>query len=212
VSVQRRAELHIGRHIVQELVLEYGEPTVERWEIPLTEEEFREVERHRERGRAHDVSLLIMRGEQAAVIRKPGYPDGAYRIPSGGVHPEESFIDGAVREAYEETGLSVKLEDYLLQIHVNFTFDGRGAKWTTHVMLASPLDGDGEPEPEPETETETETELAPRDRNEIEAARWMAWTELVDDVSPLLENSGLGGLQYRARIHKRLHQLDELRP
>ena len=143
-----------------------------------------------------------MRAEQAAVIRKPGYPDGAFRIPSGGVHPEESFIDGAVREAYEETGLSVKVEDYLLQIHVNFTFDGDDAKWTTHVMLASPLDGDPEPG----------AELAPRDVDEIEAARWMAWTELVNDVSPLLESSGLGGLQYRARIHKRLHQLDELSP
>lgn len=146
-----------------------------------------------------------MRAKQAAVIRKPGYPEGAYRIPSGGVHPEEAFVDGAVREAYEETGLSVKVEDYLLQIHVNFTFDGANAKWTTHVMLASPLDGDAEPE----TENETGTELAPRDRDEIEAARWMAWTELVHDVSPLLESSGLGGLQYRARIHKRLDQLDE---
>jgi 8-oxo-dGTP pyrophosphatase MutT (NUDIX family) len=173
---------------------------VERWDIPLTEKEFRVVEQHRERGRAHDVSLLIMRAEQAAVIRKPGYPDGAFRIPSGGVHPEESFIDGAVREAYEETGLSVKVEDYLLQVHVNFTFDGNAAPWTTHVMLARPLDG------------EAEAELAPHDVDEIEAARWMAWSELVHDVSPLLEGSGLGGLRYRARIHKRLDQLDETSP
>ncbi len=203
-SVQRRAELHIGRHIVQELVLVYGEPIVERWDIPLTEKEFRAVERHRERGRAHDVSLLIMRAEQAAVIRKAGYPEGAFRIPSGGVHPEESFIDGAVREAYEETGLSVKVEDYLLQIHVNFTFDGDDAQWTTHVMLATPLDGDAE--------TQSETELAPHDLDEIEAARWMEWSELVHDVSPLLEGSGLGGLRYRARIHKRLDRLDETSP
>jgi 8-oxo-dGTP pyrophosphatase MutT (NUDIX family) len=114
------------------------------------------------------------------------------------VHPEESFIDGAVREAYEETGLSVKVEDYLLQVHANFTFDGNAAPWTTHVMLAVPLDG------------EAEAELAPHDVDEIEAARWMAWSELVHDVSPLLEGSGLGGLRYRARIHKRLDQLDQL--
>ena len=177
---------------------------MERWDIPLTEKEFRVVEQHRERGRAHDVSLLIMRAEQAAVIRKPGYPDGAFRIPSGGVHPEESFIDGAVREAYEETGLSVKVEDYLLQIHVNFTFDGDDAKWTTHVMFASLLDGDAA--------KDTADELVPRDRDEIEAARWMAWTELVHDVNPLLEGSGLGVLRYRARIHQRLDQLDETSP
>ena len=174
--------MHIGRHIVQGLAFEFGEPTVERWDAPLTEKEFRVVERHRERGRAHDVSFLITKADQVAVIRKPGYPDGAFRIPSGAVHPEESFVDGAVREAYEETGLSVKMEDYLLQIHASFTFDGADVKWTTHVMRASPLDG------------ETETEIAARDRDEIESARWMAWTELVDQVSPLLEGSGLGGL------------------
>lgn len=190
--------MHIGRHIVQELVLEFGEPTVERWDVPLTEHEFREVERHREQGRAHDVSLLILNGGNAAVIRKAGYPDGAFRIPSGGIHPEESFIDGAVREAYEETGLPVEIEDYLLQIHAGFNFDGAELKWTTHVMLASPVDGGSAPR------------IAPRDRAEVEAARWMPWSELVDDVSPLLEGSGLGGLSYRARIHKRLDQLDEL--
>jgi len=188
--------MHIGRHIVQELVLEFGAPVVERWDVPLTEAEFKNVERHRERGRAHDVSLLILHEDQAAVIRKSGYPAGAYRIPSGGVHPEESFVDGAVREAYEETGLSVKMEDYLLQVHARFTFDGAFAGWMTHVMLASPADD--------------KTDIAPHDLDEIEAARWMAWSELVDEVSPLLEGAGLGGLRYRARIHQRLGKLDEL--
>ena len=88
------------------------------------------------------------------------------------------------------------MQDYLLQVHASFTFDGAAAPWTTHVMLASPADG--------------RVDIAPRDLDEIEAARWMGWKELVDDVSPLLEGSGLGGLAYRARIHKRLDRLDEL--
>jgi len=188
--------MHIGRHIVQELVLEFGEPTVERWDVPLTEAEFREVERHRQNGRAHDVSLLILNDGRAAVIRKPGYPDGAFRIPSGGIHPEESFVDGAVREAYEETGLSVRIQDYLLQVHARFGYEGATLDWTTHVMLASPLD--------------PRAEVVPRDRQEVEAARWMDFVELVDRVSPILEGSGAGGLRYRARIHKRLSELDEL--
>lgn len=190
--------MHIGRHIVQELVLEYGEPTIERWDVPLNETEFRNVERHRERGRAHDVSLLILKGAEAAVIRKAGYPDGAYRIPSGGVHPEESFVDGAVREAYEETGLSVGIEDYLLQVHASFTFGSERAQWTSHVMLARPFGGGGEP-----------FKIEPHDHDEIEAARWMDFSELVERVSPLLDDSGLGGLRYRARIHRRLSELGE---
>jgi len=175
--------MHIGRHIVQELVLEFGEPTIERWEAPLTETEFRNIVRHREHGRAHDVSLLILKAGDAAVIRKAGYPEGAFRIPSGGVHPEESFVDGALREAYEETGLSVAIKDYLLQIHATFTLGDERAPWTTHVMLARPLGGAAE--------------------------TLMDFAELVDEVSPLLEESGLGGLRYRARIHRRLSELDE---
>lgn len=193
--------MHIGRHIVQELVLEFGEPAVERWDVAITEKEFHDLERHRDRGRAHDVSLVIANGDDVAVIRKAGYPDGSFRIPSGGIHPEESFLDGAVREAFEETGLAIRVDDYVLQLHVQFTFAGEAVKWTTHVMLASVVD---------ELDENGKPNIVPHDVDEIEAARWMSWRELVHDVSPLLEGSGLGGLSYRARVHKRLFELDLL--
>jgi ADP-ribose pyrophosphatase YjhB (NUDIX family) len=183
--------MHISRHIVQELVLSFGEPEVERWEVPMTERELDDVERHRELGRAHDVTLVIQEGERIAVIRKSGYPEGAYRFPSGGIHPEESFVDGAAREALEETGLSVAIEDYLLQVLATFCCGARQAKWTTHVMLARPLGGAG----------------GPRDTAEIEAARWIGWRELTETVNPLLWRSGLGGLSYRARLHDRAHAI-----
>ena len=179
--------MHIGRHIVQELVFTFGEPAVERWDVPMTGAELDAVEHHLTLGRAHDVTLVIQDGNRIAVIRKRGYPEGAYRFPSGGIHPEESFVDGAVREALEETGLSVRLEDYLLQVHVTFVSEERRAKWTTHVMLARPFEGS----------------LAPRDRAEIVGARWIDWVELTEKVNPLLRNSGLGGLAYRARLHDR---------
>jgi ADP-ribose pyrophosphatase YjhB (NUDIX family) len=183
--------MHIGRHIVQELVFNFGEPEVERWDVPMTEGELDRVERHLALGRAHDVSLAIVDGENLAVIRKPRYPPGVYRIPSGGVHPEESFVDGAAREALEETGLLVRIEDYLLQVHATFVSGERRAKWTTHVMLARPTGGS----------------LAPRDTREIAEARWIDWTELTDKVNPLLRDSGLGGLAYRARLHERVRDI-----
>jgi len=184
--------MHIGRHIVQELVLTFGEPEVERWDAPVTEGELDGLERHHSLGRAHDVCLVIQDKDNLAVIRKRGYPPGAFRFPSGGVHPEESFVDGAVREALEETGLSVRIEDYLLQVHVTFISGVSGAsgerraKWSTHVRLAHPFEGS----------------LVPRDTEEIMAARWIQWPELTDKVNPLLRDSGLGGLAYRARLHE----------
>jgi ADP-ribose pyrophosphatase YjhB (NUDIX family) len=183
--------MHIGRHIVQELVLTFGEPVVERWSVNLAADELDEVERHREHGRAHDVSLVILEGDRLAVIRKAGYPDGAFRIPSGGIHPEESFVDGAVREALEETGLEVRIEDYLLQVHANFVCGERSARWTTHVMLSQVTGG----------------VLAPRDSGEVEAARYVDWSELVDEVNPRLLQSGRGGLEYRARLNERVRDI-----
>lgn len=186
--------MHIGRHIVQELVLTFGEPVVERWEHPLSEAELDEVERHRALGRAHDVTIAIVEGEKLAVIRKRGYPEGAYLLPSGGIHPEESFVDGATREAFEETGLSVQIEDYPLQVHLDFVCGHRHARWTTHVMVARVLPTSvGEPRH--------------RDSDEIESARWIRWQELIDEVNPILRNSGRGGLRYRARLHERLHEI-----
>ena len=187
--------MHIGRHIVQELVFEFGTPIVERWDVPLTEPEFREVEKHLARGRAHDVTLFILRDDQVAVVRKPGDPTDAFRIPSGAIHPDESFVDGAAREALEETGLAVRVQDYLLQIHADFTLDGEKTSWTTHVMLANAEDGS----------------IGPQDREAFEVARWVALDDLITKVNPVLEASSLGDLRYRARIHQRLAELLEER-
>jgi len=40
-----------------------------------------------------------------------------------------------------------------------------------------------------------------------EAARWIEWPELTDEVNPLLRDSGLGGLAYRARLHERVRAI-----
>jgi 8-oxo-dGTP pyrophosphatase MutT (NUDIX family) len=183
--------MHLGRHIIQQLVLEFGEPAVERWSFEMRRDEFEHLRAVVSRGRAHDVTLLIALGDRVVVIRKPNYPPGAYRTPSGGVHPEESFLDGARREAFEETGLEVSLERYLLRAHVGFVFEGTQVDWTTHVMAARPLRG----------------EVRPVDTREIEDARWIGWSELLNQVNPILVASGRGGLRYRAELHVKCHAL-----
>jgi ADP-ribose pyrophosphatase YjhB (NUDIX family) len=183
--------MHIGRHIIQELVMQFGDPAVERWSIPMLEDEFSELKEQNALGRAHDVTSLILRGDEVAVIRKPQYPPEAYRTPSGGVHPEESFLGGAIREAKEETGLDVAFEVYLLYVLVTFTCGEENARWVTHVLLARPLTD----------------ELEPLDKDEIAAARWVGWEELLETINPILRDTGLGGLAYRAQLHEKMHEL-----
>ena len=70
------------------------------------------------------------------VIRRPNgrillsiktfYPRGAYRLPTGGIHPGEGVHDALVREAHEETGLDLTVERFLARI-AYFAGGPRGA-------------------------------------------------------------------------------------
>ncbi len=183
--------MHVGRHIIQELALQFGEPVVERWSFPMEATEFAELKNQIDLGRAHDVTTVITRGSEVAVVRKHAYPAEGYRTPSGGVHPEESFLDGAAREAKEETGLDVQVEGYLLYVLVTFTHGDEIARWSTHVLLARPLSN----------------HLDPVDTGEIADARWVDWEELLVKINPVLKGTGLGGLVYRAQLHERTHEI-----
>src|SRR5258706_8266241 len=47
---------------------------------------------------------------------KPFYPRGAYRLPTGGIHPGEPVFDALARETHEETGLRTEVRRFLAQI------------------------------------------------------------------------------------------------
>jgi hypothetical protein len=61
------------------------------------------------RGRMGEVVLLLRRADgQVLLHTKSFYPPGTYRLPSGGIRPNETVMDAARREAAEETGLSAR--------------------------------------------------------------------------------------------------------
>jgi ADP-ribose pyrophosphatase YjhB (NUDIX family) len=65
-------------------------------------------------------------GEVCMVVRRPNgkvllaiktfYPRGAYRLPTGGIHPGEPIVDALMRETTEETGLATELRRFLAVI------------------------------------------------------------------------------------------------
>ena len=150
----------------------------------MTEREFDLVRRSQKNGRSHDVTLFIVQNDNVVVIKKPMYPPGAYRAPSGGINPNEDFATGALREAYEETGLSVALERYVLRALVAFTCAGQIINWTTHVFTACILAG----------------ELQPIDTHEIVEARFATVDELTGSIREALLASGSTGLRYRSEL------------
>ena len=122
------------------------------------------------------------------IVRKPQFPQGAWRIPSGGIDVGESFETGVKREALEETGLAIELTGYPLVAVSTFTHQGALIPWTSHVVTAR-VDGG---------------ELAPRDRVEIEDARWATMAELTGSVAEVLRSSGSPLFAYRAELHDQI--------
>lgn len=136
------------------------------------------------KGRAHDVTLFIFKDTKIAVIRKPSYPTNVYRLPSGGVNPNEDFEAGAAREAYEETGLEIKLKKYLLRVLAEFRFEKSKVDWISHVFLAEAVGG------------------TPKavDTKEISEVKLADIEEVRSDFRQAMLESGSPGLMYRVEL------------
>lgn len=142
--------------------------------------------------RLHDVTLFILNpAGQLALIRKHGYPQGAWRAPGGGVHPGEPFAAGAAREALEETGLTVRLTRYLARIHVTFTCGDTVQPWTTHIVAA----------------VTDQAQMATHDPKEIDGVKWGSLEELCGPIADVLLGTGRGLFAYRVALHREVAQL-----
>jgi len=177
--------MYITAETIREIERKYGRPEEVRPSYEMTPREFQMVLGSQKHGRAHDVTLFIIKDGRVVVIKKPMYPPGAYRAPSGGIAPGEDFKEGAIREAYEETGLAVALESYILRARVRFTCGSGVIDWTSHVFTASPTGG----------------VLEPVDTHEIVEARFATVDELMGGVRDALLASGSTGLRYRAELN-----------
>ncbi|HYP25544.1 MAG TPA: NUDIX hydrolase [Blastocatellia bacterium] len=176
--------MYIDPEIISEVARKYGAPEEVALSYEMTRTEFDMVRGSQKHGRAHDVTLFIIDQGRVVVIKKPMYPEGAYRAPSGGVEPGEPFEEGALREAYEETGLVVTLERFLFRVNVAFTCAGDFIDWTSYVFSARAVGG----------------RLQPIDTHEIVEARFASVEELRGPVKSALLASGSTGLKYRSDL------------
>src|SRR5688500_6266436 len=85
-------QMYLTEDMLHALAERYGSPALARAEAEFEAREFDLLEYCARNGRAHDVTLFIRGADgRFAVIRKPSYPPGLFRPPSGGVEPGECF-------------------------------------------------------------------------------------------------------------------------
>lgn len=184
--------MYITRDMLQQVEARYGKPVVLHLEQAISPEEMAMVRSSQKNGRAHDVTFFILNSDhQVAVIAKPFFPPGAYRAPSGGLDPGEDFVQGTRREAWEETGLNITVERYILRVEATFTSRDDSLAWTSHVVTAST----------------SERALDPHDHDEIREARFVTLEELQGPVRQVLLGTGQGLFRYRCRLTDRAVEL-----
>ncbi|MFW9831817.1 MAG: NUDIX hydrolase [Candidatus Thorarchaeota archaeon] len=164
---------------------EYGVPRHVDFNVEMLPQEFELVQRSVDQGRWHDVTIFIQHQGKFVVIEKHAYAKtGIVRAPSGGAMPSETLIDAAKREAQEETGFIVELDQFVLESHVLLSCGNKKVPWTSYVFLAHVEGG----------------RLGAEDVKEISDVQLRTREELLTDVKPLMLASGLGGFKYRSKM------------
>ena len=174
--------MHIDEEVLGPIRARYGRPSVAEWEGEITAGEFAIATY--DPGRTHDVTLFILNGTRLALIRKPMFPPDIWRPPGGGVKPGEDFVEAVEREGWEETGLEIELERYLVDMRARFLHEGL-LHWRTHVFLARTAD----------------EAIAPVDTEEIAEARWGTVEELAGPLRARLLSTGRAFWRYRVALH-----------
>ena len=94
-------------------------------------------------------------------------------IPKGHLEPSETKEQAALREVFEETGLSAEITDYLGEVSYTFNQKGKNVSKTVHVYLMTQLSGELTMEHDPNHEA---SELA-----------WVKLSELINRLSHVNE-------------------------
>lgn len=182
--------MYISSAQLLEFESRYGSPRELHATYEMNPREFDGLLKSQKHGRSHDITFFIRKEKKWVVIAKHWYPQGLYRIPSGGIRPDETIEEGTLREANEETGGIISLKEYFLRIKVNFSNGSRDVDWISHLVLSDWEEG----------------ELVPIDTREIRETR-MADRDEFEGFGRIMLKSESGGLHYREWLHRQAFKI-----
>jgi ADP-ribose pyrophosphatase YjhB (NUDIX family) len=175
-----------------ELVVKFGEPVTHHFSAKFQDFECDLVKKTRSKGRLHDITCFIEKSPNTfVVIQKNQYANsGIYRAPSGGAKIGESLEAAAYREMYEETGLKVRIVQFVLDMHLTINCDYEKIPWRSLVFLAKPIGGI----------------MKPIDTYEIFDVEVKSREDLLGGIDRLMLESGWGGFAYRSFLTRKFFE------
>jgi len=119
---------------ISQLAEAYGQPVLRSYVHDVDQTTW-DYWRRLTKKRTSEVVMLLRRpGDLYVVHTKPFYPQGIYRLLSGGLNPNESLYDAALREGYEETGLSVQWDRFLAITRHSFAYQGKTIRFVSYLV------------------------------------------------------------------------------
>jgi len=115
----------------------YGEPVevVARLDLTLQGLHYWEQVTHK---RTAEVVLALRRPDGRIVVHtKAFYPDGVYRLLTGGCKSGEDLVEAALREGWEETGTHLTIERFVAVIHNRFQHGLDTIRFDSYLFLLS---------------------------------------------------------------------------
>lgn len=124
-----QAAAEYGLPIEREVVLPVSRATFQYWQDVL-------------RKRSAEVVLVLRRPNGRYLVHtKAFYPQGAYRLLSGGVKAGEDLIAAVRREAFEETSLQINVECFLAIVRYHFIWQEQDLPFTSYLLLVAEESG-----------------------------------------------------------------------
>ncbi len=165
---------------VAELARQYGPLERRHYVLEMGERSFAHWQEVRKDCRG-EVALFILRPSGNVILHtKDFYPEGVYRVPTGGIEWGEGVVTAVHREAREETGLTVAIKHCLGILEYEFRYQEKTLPFVSYVFLLQENGGQLCPQDEGERITSlqevplTELEAVAQSLRTIEAD-WRDW-------------------------------------
>ncbi|MHB0856590.1 MAG: NUDIX hydrolase [Anaerolineae bacterium] len=122
-------------------IAQYGRP-VERTACITVSEQSLHYWRGVLRKRASEVVIVLRRKNGRYLVHTKGfYPQGVFRLLTGGIEAGEDLLEALQRETKEETGLEVAIQRFLAVLHNRFVCGEEAVTFTSYLFLLQERDG-----------------------------------------------------------------------